>query len=108
MLTGVFGAFVVPPEDRRAHVFFLLLIGLVCAAHTLTFGHARYHLPLMPLVLTYSAAAMANLGTVWAARKRPWFWIAALVCAVLVASWIWQTVAMDLGRFTGAMQSLGG
>jgi hypothetical protein len=45
------------PVDVRMHWFLLLLIAFVCAAHTAVFGHERYRLPLMPLMIIYGLPA---------------------------------------------------
>ena len=60
MLPVCLGLFVAPPEDRRAHLLLLLPIGFIAGMHTLTFGHERYHLPLIPLLMLYAAAAVTQ------------------------------------------------
>ena len=65
LLLGVFGFVVLPPEERRLHWFLLLLVGFVCAVHTVVFGHERYHLSLMPIIFAYSAAAFVGLRDLW-------------------------------------------
>jgi 4-amino-4-deoxy-L-arabinose transferase-like glycosyltransferase len=59
MLLVCLGLFL-PPEDRKAHLLLLLPIGFIAVMHTLTFGHERYHLPLMPLLMLYAAAAVTQ------------------------------------------------
>ena len=76
MFSGIFGDLLVPPASWRAHWFLLLLIAYVCGMHALTFGHSRYHLPLMPLVLLYSGAAMARAADIWRQRRSPRFILA--------------------------------
>jgi 4-amino-4-deoxy-L-arabinose transferase-like glycosyltransferase len=58
MVLACFGAFLSPPPDRRMHAFLVLLLGFICGIHTLTFGHERYHLPLIPFLLLYAGAAV--------------------------------------------------
>jgi 4-amino-4-deoxy-L-arabinose transferase-like glycosyltransferase len=51
------------PVNLRSHALVLLVGGFICALHTVVFGHSRYHLPLIPLVCIYAAAALS---------ARPW------------------------------------
>jgi 4-amino-4-deoxy-L-arabinose transferase-like glycosyltransferase len=60
MLFACLGIFLSPPNDPRVHIFLLLVIGFVAGMHTLAFGHERYHLPLIPLLLLYAAAAVTH------------------------------------------------
>jgi hypothetical protein len=57
MLLASLGFFLARPENRMAHLFLISIIVFVCGIHTIVFGHERYHLPLMPLILLYAAAA---------------------------------------------------
>jgi 4-amino-4-deoxy-L-arabinose transferase-like glycosyltransferase len=96
LFAGVFGAALNPP-DRRSHALFLLLIAFTCAVHTVVFAHSRYHLPVMPFVMVYAAAAVTGSG-VWAARRRPGFWLAASFCVLVIAGWTWNALAGDLEK----------
>jgi hypothetical protein len=60
MLLASLGVFLARPADRSAHLFFLLLVAFIAGLHTITFGHSRYHLPFVPLLLLYAAAAVHN------------------------------------------------
>lgn len=60
MILACLGMFLAIPEDRRAHWFFLLLLLFVSGLHALVFGHSRYHLPLMPLLIVYAASAISS------------------------------------------------
>lgn len=97
MFTGVFGMLLAPPSDRRLHWFFLLVIVFIWGMHSIVFSHSRYHLPLMPLVLMYSASAIVNAGRLWQSRREGKFWLAVGVCVLLVAGWAWVDVAVYLG-----------
>ena len=102
LFLAVFGVAFAPPADRPAHWLLLCVIAFVCGLHTLAFGHSRYHLPLMPLVLVYTAAALTNSGAIWRQRRSLRFVAVATVCAALVAGWAWTFIAVDLARLTGA------
>jgi hypothetical protein len=79
------------------HWFLLLLVAFVTALHSVAFGHSRYHLPLMPIVIVYAAAALANRRAILA-NWRSWrFAIAAGISLALAGSWIWD-LAFEAGR----------
>lgn len=98
LFAGIFGMMLCPPTDRRIHLFLLLVIAFVCALHTLAFGHSRYHLPLMPLVLVYAASAVVHRQEIWQQRRRWAFVLACGFCAVFVAGWLWDLVIVDSQR----------
>jgi hypothetical protein len=98
MAGGIFGWCLVRPQDVRFHILALLLVGFVCAVHSAVFGHSRYHLPLMPLILIYAAAAVAHRAEIWQ-RRRTWqFRAAALTYAILAASWVWEIAFVERAR----------
>lgn len=99
MITGIFGMIMTPPSDRWAHRLLLLTIAFVCGMHTLTFGHSRYHLPVMPLVLIYSAGAIACRREIWRRRARPSFALSCGVSLVLILAWSWDVFVVDLHRY---------
>ncbi len=98
IVSGVFGFVLVPASDRRMHWFLLMLVGFMCALHTASFGHSRYHLPVMPLVTMYSAAAMLALPSLLGKWRRPAFWLAGAICVLLAGSWVWEAVIVDASR----------
>jgi 4-amino-4-deoxy-L-arabinose transferase-like glycosyltransferase len=105
LFAGVFGIFLAPPADRRVHLFLLLVIAFICGMHTLVFGHSRYHLPLMPLVLLYAAAALVRRREIWARRRSPLFWAACSLCLVFVGGWLWSFLALDGERLLNLLRS---
>jgi 4-amino-4-deoxy-L-arabinose transferase-like glycosyltransferase len=105
LLLGIFGLVMAPLEDRRAWWFLLLVVAFVCGMHTAVFGHSRYHLPLMPLVLLFTAAALVRWGAIWQQRRSRPFWVACGLCLLFVAGWVWLFIAVDLELYLGAMRS---
>jgi 4-amino-4-deoxy-L-arabinose transferase-like glycosyltransferase len=105
LLAGVFGAVLAPPADRRAHWFLLLLIAYVCAMHTLSIGHSRYHLPVMPLVILFAASAVVHRGAIWQRRGSWSFRLACGLCAVFVGGWVWILIAVDGTRVLNLLRS---
>ncbi|MCC7087164.1 MAG: glycosyltransferase family 39 protein [Pirellulales bacterium] len=99
---GVFGLLLVPPSNRMIHYLLLLLIGFTCALHTLTFGHSRYHLPLIPIVALYAAAAIVSAKTIWQQRLSWRFATAITLCTLLALSWGWEFIWADPQRYFGA------
>lgn len=98
MLLSIFGIVLLPPKNLAVHGFWLLLLAFVTALHCAAFAHSRYHLPLMPILMVYAAAAWVNLASV-RSRWRTWrFAAASAVCLVLAASWVWD-IAVEMGRF---------
>jgi 4-amino-4-deoxy-L-arabinose transferase-like glycosyltransferase len=106
LFAGVFGAVLAPPGDRRVHLFLLLLVAFVCGLHTLAFGHSRYHLPLMPLVLLYAASAVVHRHALWGRRRSRSFRLACALCAVFVGGWAWTLAVVDGERVLNLFRSL--
>ena len=104
LILGVFGAALAPPPDRRAHVFFLLVIAFVCGIHTLVFAHSRYHLPVMPLVLAYAASAIVNRREEWHRRGSWWFRLACGLGGLFLFGWGWEIFVVDFERFTSLLR----
>lgn len=99
MVAGIFGAVLVPPKNRAAGGILLCTIGFVSGIHTLVFGHERYHLPLMPLILVFAAAAVVHATLVVRRWRTARFVLATVLCLGLASSWIWAVLAEDFDRF---------
>jgi len=100
LFLGIFGGILSPPSDRRAFGLMLLVIGFICTMHSLSFGHSRYHLPLMPLILTFGAAAVVKMRSFESLLSRRSFWYAAGVCGVFTLAWAWDLLAVEGDRVT--------
>jgi len=98
MLLACLGIFRAPPKDRRIHVFFLLLVLFISGLHTLTFGHSRYHLPLLPLLILYAASAFAQRS--WLSLREGLPVAAAPVAAwiLLLAIWGREILVVETGK----------
>lgn len=112
MLLAAFGVVLSPPSDRRLHVLLLLAIAFICGMHTLAFGHSRYHLPVMPLVLAYAAAAIVSGRALWQALRRPAFALACALAGLFITGWVWEVVVVErehwLPLFTAALTNATG
>ncbi|MGC4081732.1 MAG: hypothetical protein QM736_06415 [Vicinamibacterales bacterium] len=106
-LAGVAGFWLASPSDWRLHVLLLFPVVLITGAHTIVFGHSRYHLPLMPIFGVY--AAMLVLALPARARLAPRLLLAgATTCvALLAAIWIRQVVFVDATRITTLLRTIG-
>jgi 4-amino-4-deoxy-L-arabinose transferase-like glycosyltransferase len=98
MVAGIFGMLVRPPQQWRMHLFMVLVMAYVCGIHTLVFAHSRYHLPLMPLIGIWAAAAWTGRERLFQQWRNPRAWTAAIICGILAASWI-REVWVEAGRF---------
>ena len=62
---------------------------------SVVFGHSRYHLPLMPFLAMYAAAAVVNWTLV---KRRVAFGrlaLAATACLALGAAWLHEVLFRD-------------
>jgi 4-amino-4-deoxy-L-arabinose transferase-like glycosyltransferase len=101
MFLAIFGACCIPPSDRRLHWFLIASILFPCAIHTLIFAHSRYHLPVIPLLAVYAAAAGVYSDEVWRCMGTWRFRLAAILCGVLVLGWVRELVFADLSLLQG-------
>jgi len=100
IFAAIFGIAVVPPPSRREHLVLLFWIAAPWAVHAVAFAHSRYHLPLIPILTVYAAAAFCMYATV-AQRRRTWrFAAACLACVALTLSWVREFIVLDMKWFT--------
>jgi len=95
---GAAGIWLAPSGDKRLQVVLLLPVVFIVAAHTIVFGHPRYHLPLIPILGLYAAATVTSRIPSPAAASRPRLIAVTATVTALVAIWIRQVTAADLGR----------
>lgn len=106
ILGGAIGIFCVTPSDRRTHALVIAIILFVAAIHSIVFGHSRYHLPLVPFLATYAAAALAHQGWRIAAGHRMRAIAAAAVCAVFVSAWAHEILFRDAAHVRAFLRLL--
>jgi 4-amino-4-deoxy-L-arabinose transferase-like glycosyltransferase len=95
---GAAGIWTAAPDDKRVHAILLLPIVVLTGAHTITLGHPRYHLPVMPIFGLYAAALAVERVPARALLRRPAFIGAAASIAILLAIWTRQIIVSDLDR----------
>lgn len=99
LFLGIFGLAAGWTGDWRPHAFLVLAMALICGLHTLTFGHSRYHLPLMPIMMVYASLAVVHRREIWSRRGRPAFLLACSLCALFVIGWGVGLIGPDYDRF---------
>ena len=97
LFAGALGVAGRRPADLRVHLLLMMPVAFTCAIHTLVFGHSRYHLPVMPLVMVY-AGALAAWPPGRADLRRPAFWLAVAFLTAVAAGWAWNAGAGDLDK----------
>jgi hypothetical protein len=101
----------------RPLVLMLLPVLALAGAHTIVFGHERYHLPLVPILALFAAAVWIRLldagwrGMVASLAARPrWarLTMTGAVCSMLLLSGIWvrQLVFVDGEKLRTLMHGL--
>ncbi len=104
---GAAGIWLTAPEDWRMHVVLLLPVAVIMGAHTIVFGHSRYHLPLMPIFAIYAAAVLSARVPAYRFSHRPVLVGAAVTVTVLFSVWIRQIVIQDFARITALLSHAG-
>jgi 4-amino-4-deoxy-L-arabinose transferase-like glycosyltransferase len=107
VIAGAAGIWLAAPADWRLHVVMLLPIVVVMAAHTIVFGHSRYHLPLMPIFGLYGAALVAAGAPAFRLSHRPVMVGAAVTVTVLLSVWIRQIAVSDFERIAALLSHAG-
>jgi hypothetical protein len=106
MLLASLGFWFARPLDARIHAFFAVVILHICGLHCLAFGHSRYHLPLVPILILYASSAVVRRS--WreiGSRAAPT--IAFLVTAGgLVAIWAREVFVRDFDLIKKVIEAL--
>ena len=106
LILAIAGAFLAPPPDRRLHAFLLLIVVFVCGLHGVTFGHSRYHLPLVPILIMYAASLVqhrARLATATPARALVG---PALMASLAVLVWSRELLFRDFDHIAALVRVL--
>jgi hypothetical protein len=98
-LAGLCFALAQGGRPMGAHLYVAAMVVFTTVIHALVSGHARYHLPLIPLLGMYAAYLWTIRREVLTRRPR-WALAAATACGVLlVAGWIREVAFVELERF---------
>jgi hypothetical protein len=104
---GAAGVWLAPPDDWKAHLVALLPLAVIVGAHTIVFGHSRYHVPLMPILGVYGAAMLQGRMPALSFTPRRLLFGATVTVTVLAAIWIRQVVLVDLQRIAALLNHVG-
>jgi hypothetical protein len=103
------GFFFVGDRDLQARWLFVLLGAFICLAHAATFGHSRYHLPLVPVLAIYGAAAITHGSRIAERVRTPRVWVPAALALLCVSIWTREVLFRDaehIVRFVSALKHL--
>jgi 4-amino-4-deoxy-L-arabinose transferase-like glycosyltransferase len=107
VIAGAAGMWLAAPGDWRVHILLLLPVVLITGAHTIVFGHSRYHLPLMPIFAVYGAALLTARAPAYRFSYRPLLVGAAVTVTVLLSVWLRQIALSDFARITAMLGHAG-
>jgi hypothetical protein len=95
------------PGDWRMQVLLFFPVVLITGAHSIVFGHSRYHLPLMPIMGIWAAALLADrLSHVQVSTR--WVLAGATASVLLLCSiWIRQVAFVDGARIAAVLRYAG-
>jgi 4-amino-4-deoxy-L-arabinose transferase-like glycosyltransferase len=96
MLTGVLGLALFPSRNRLGAALVLLTGAHICLIHSLVYGHARYHIVIIPLVGVFSAAFLARYREMFALDRRRRLLAGGLGWLLLLVPWLVQLYQDDL------------
>lgn len=102
------GIWVAPPADWRLHVLLLLPVAVTTAAHTIVFGHSRYHLPLIPILGLYAAHLATRWQEVRLPAMRPVVVGAGVSILTLATIWFRQLAFSDAQRIGALLRWITG
>jgi len=104
---GAAGIWLAPPGDWRMQILLLLPVVVITGAHTIVFGHSRYHFPLMPIFGLYAAALVVARAPAYRFSHRPILVGAIVSVTALLAIWIRQVAIVDLARISALLSHVG-
>ncbi len=97
-IAGATGIWLAAPRDKRVHAALLLPVLVLMGAHTIVFGHSRYHLPLIPIFALYAAAVLEPQARKFAVSRPVILAAAGVSVVVLMSVWVRQIVITDFDR----------
>ena len=106
-VAGAAGIWLAAPADKRLHIVLLLPLLIIMGAHTIVFGHSRYHLPLVPILALYASALVVQWSPAFRVNRRPILLGAAATVTILLSVWIRQVVVTDLDRIKALLNHVG-
>lgn len=105
MLLACVGERLASPSDRRDRVLLLLVVSFITGMHTVAFGHERYHLPLIPILLLYSSAAIVQKSWRRLYEREIQTLIPVVACFILLLIWGREVFLIDNDRIKALLSS---
>jgi hypothetical protein len=99
-LSGTAGLWLTRSMSWRADFALLLPTVAIVGAHTLAFGHSRYHIPIVPILALYGAAFWSAASLRLPERRLASVGVAVSVAAFGVV-WARQLILVDAARIQG-------
>jgi hypothetical protein len=104
LLLAIAGLLLAPPRDRRAHWLFVALLLFVAGLHSLTFGHSRYHLPLVPILLLYAASVLCRPARIVERLRTREAALAGAACSAAALVWVREVFVRDAAHVAALMR----
>ncbi len=99
VISSVFG-FVYNISRKRYNILFVvLLIGYFTAMHSIVFGHSRYHIPLIPLLIIFASWAIVNLKRIWREQSLWRFKSSIIVSIIFIIIWVREIIFVEGARY---------
>lgn len=99
VLLAVFGFISNLGKTRYDLIFLLLLTAFFTGIHALVFGHSRYHLPLVPVLIIFASWSLVNFKIIFEKRSLWSFKFAALVSILFISIWIREVAFVEGVRY---------
>jgi 4-amino-4-deoxy-L-arabinose transferase-like glycosyltransferase len=99
ILTAVFGL-IFNFNSSRTDILFIILISIYFTGmHGLVFGHPRYHLPLIGILVPFSSWGLLRLRLLWQEKNTWAYKISAMVSMIFILIWFREIVLIEAPRF---------
>ena len=98
MLLASLRLFSTPPGAHQFHMFIFLLTAFIVGMHMITFGHSRYHLPLIPFLSIYAAAAVSERSWLRLRERRLMARAPIFIWVGLLVIWGRELLIVDAER----------
>ena len=104
MLSAVFGLCFTFQPRRLDIILIVFLVLFFTGLHAIVFGHARYHLPLIPALAVFSAWGIRHWRGLICGPKKNWrFTLFAASSLLLCGIWAREVLFIDGARFLGRL-----
>jgi 4-amino-4-deoxy-L-arabinose transferase-like glycosyltransferase len=80
-------------------VFLMLIMIYFTGVHALTFGHSRYHLPLIPLLGIFASWSLLNFRAIWCNRNSLRFKLSLASSAGFLLIWFREVILVEGSRY---------